>query len=73
VLTNPDPNRNIEELNNDEIYAAICYLEPDPKNKSTPGDDTATTDENDNKGILICVCLYVAMLGCLAIFWLYLK
>ena len=29
MLTNPERNRNIEELNDDEIYAAIRYLEPD--------------------------------------------
>jgi hypothetical protein len=40
MLTNPEPRRNIEELNDDEIYAAISYLEPDPEraSKRMPGD-----------------------------------
>jgi hypothetical protein len=31
MLTNPEPDRNIEELNDDEIFAAIRYLEPHPR------------------------------------------
>jgi hypothetical protein len=75
MLTNPEPNRNIQELNDDEIYAAIRYLEPDPGSASKQSDDTATTRDNDNydHGVVICVCLYIAMLGCLAFFWLYLR
>ena len=73
MLTNPEPNRNIEELNDDEIYAAICYLEPDPRIASNQNDDTAATKEHDDNGIVICVCLYIALLVCLAIFWLHLR
>jgi hypothetical protein len=73
MLTNPEPNRNIEELKDDEIYAAICYLEPAPRSAGKQRDDTATTDEYDDNGVVICVCLYVALLGCLAILWLYLR
>jgi hypothetical protein len=29
MLANYDPDRNIEELTDTEIYAAIRYLEPD--------------------------------------------
>jgi len=73
MLTNPEPDRNIEELNDDEIYVAIRYLEPDPRSKSKQSDDTATTKENDGNGVVICVCLYIAVAGCLAAFWLYLR
>jgi hypothetical protein len=73
MLTNPEPGRNIEELNDDEIYAAIRYLEPDPRSASKLSDDNATTKENDDNGVVICVCLYIAMLGCLAVFWLYFR
>jgi hypothetical protein len=73
MLTNPEPNRNIEELNDDEIYAAICYLEPAPRSPGEQRDDTATTDEYDDNGLAICVCLYIALLGCLAILWLSLR
>jgi hypothetical protein len=73
MLTNPDPHRNIEELNDDEICAAIRYLEPDPRSASYQNDDTAPTKENDDHGVAICVCLYIAVLGGLVVFWLYLK
>jgi hypothetical protein len=73
MLTNPEPDRNIEELNDDEIYAAIRYLELDPRSASKQSDDTATTEENDHNGVVICVCLYIAVFGCLAVFWLYLR
>ena len=73
MFTNPEPDRNIEELNDEEIYAAIRYLEPDPRSVSTQSDDTAaTTKGNDDNGAVICVCLYIAVLACLAVFWLYL-
>jgi hypothetical protein len=73
MLTNPEPDRNIEELNDDEIYAAIRYLESDLGRASKQSDDTATTKENDDNGVAICVCLYIAVLSCLLGFWLYLR
>lgn len=73
MRTNPEPNRNIEELNDDEIYAAIRYLELGPGSASKHSDNTATTKENDDNGVAICACLYIAVLGCLAAFWLYLR
>jgi hypothetical protein len=73
MLTNPEPDRNIGELNDDEIYAAIRYLEPDPRSASKQRDDTAATKENDDNVVVICVCLYIGLLGCLAVFWLYFR
>ena len=73
MLTNPEPDRNIQELNDDEIYAAIRYLEPDARSASKQSDDIATTKENDDNGAVICVFLYMAVLGCLAVLWLYLR
>jgi hypothetical protein len=73
MLTDPEPDRNIEELNEDEIYAAIRYLESDPRSVSKQRDDAAATKENDDNGVVICVCLYIALLSCLAFFWLYLR
>ena len=73
MLTNPEPDRNIEELHDDDIYAAIRYLEPEPRSASKHSDDTATTKEKDDNGAVICVCLYIAMAGSLAVFWLYLR
>jgi len=73
MLTNPEPDRNIEELNDDEIYAAIRYLEPASRSESSQSDDTATTKQDDDKSVVICVCLYIAVLGCLAVLWLYFR
>jgi hypothetical protein len=72
MLTNPDSNRNIEELNDDEIYAAIRYLEPNPESASEQLDAAATT-ERDVNGVVISVCLCIALLVCIAVFWLYLR
>ena len=73
MLTNPDSNRNIEELNDHEIYSAIRYLEPDSRGASKKRGDTSTTRESDDNGVVISVCLCIALLGCIAIFWLYLR
>jgi hypothetical protein len=73
MLTNPEPDRNIEELTDDEIYAAIRYLEAAPARTCKDSDDTAVTDVHDDHGVVICVSLYIAVLGCLAVFWLYMR
>jgi hypothetical protein len=62
MLTNHEPDRNIEDLSDAEIYAAIRYLEPT---------ETSTEEKNDDNGVVICVCLYIALVGCLAFVWLY--
>jgi hypothetical protein len=62
MLANHEPYRNIEDLTDAEIYAAIRYLEPA---------ETSTDGQNDRNGVVICVCLYIALLGCLAFVWLY--
>ena len=67
MLTNHEPDRNIEDLTDTEIYDAIRYLEPDETSASKLGEDNR---EKDN-GVVICVCLYSALLGCLAFVWLY--
>ena len=70
MLTSPEPDRNIEELHDDEIYAAIRYLERKPPTPSKKSDAPVPT-QNDDKGVAICVCLYFALLGCLVFVWLY--
>jgi hypothetical protein len=67
MLTNYDPDSNIEDLTDLEIYAAIRYLEPYPTN----ADGRAVDQDNDN-GTVICFCLYIAVLVCLAFSWFYL-
>jgi hypothetical protein len=71
MLRNHEPNRNIEDLTDTEIYDAIRYLEPDQRSASEQNDDIATTDQNDDNGVVICVVLYVALLVCLAFVWFY--
>ena len=73
MLTDPEPDRNIEGLTDDEIYSSIRYLEPDPYNSCKQSDDRAAYRENNDNGVVICVCLYIAMLGSLAIWWFYLR
>jgi hypothetical protein len=67
MLANHEPDRNIEDLTDTEIYDAIRYLEPDPKRASEMGKD----DHDKDNVVVICVCLYAAMLVCLAFVWFY--
>jgi len=64
---NHEPDRNIEELTDTEIYDAIRYLELERKSAKEMGED----DREKDNGVVICVCLYIALLGCVAFVWLY--
>ena len=66
MLTNQEPDRNIEDLTDTEIYDLIRYLEPNPQSAIEMDGDR----DKDN-GVVICVCLYIALLGCLAFVWLF--
>jgi hypothetical protein len=66
MLTNQEPDRNIEDLTDTEIYDLIRYLEPNPQSAIEMDGDR----DKDN-GVVICVCLYIALLVCLAFVWLY--
>ena len=67
MLTNHEPDRNIEDVSDAEIYDAIRYLEPDPKSVNEMDGD----DQDKDNGIAISVFLYVALLACLAFMWFY--
>ena len=67
MLTNHEPDRNIEDLTDPEIYDAIRYLEPDPKGVKEMVEGYREKDG----GVVICVSLYIALLGCLVFVWLY--
>ena len=67
MLANYDPEWNIEDLTDTEIYAAIRYLEPDPRNANQQDTD----DHNKDNGAVFFVCLFVALLSCLGFFWFY--
>ena len=62
MLTNQDSDWNIDDLTDAEICTAIRYLE---------AAETRPEEPNDDNGVVICVCLYIALLGCLAFVWLY--
>jgi len=67
MLTNYEPDGNIEDLTNSEICDAIRYLESDPKSANEIDGD----DQDKNNGVVICVFLYVALSVCLAFMWFY--
>ena len=67
MLTNCDPDSNLDDLTDIEIYAAIRYLEPDPTN----ADERHAGDQDKFNRVVICVCLYTAVLVCLAFSWFY--
>ena len=67
MLANHELDRHIEDLTDTEMYGAIRYLEPVPINATTTDED----DREKDNGVVICVCLYIALLGCLAFVWLY--
>jgi hypothetical protein len=53
---------NIENLTDAEIYAAIRDLEPDRR---------STTELDAHTIFLICISLWILLLGCLGFIWLY--
>jgi len=67
MLTNYDPDWNIDDLTDTEIYAAIRYLEAGLTN----GDQLDAADQDKDNGAVICACLYVAVLVSLAFLWFY--
>ena len=67
MLTNHEPDHNIEDLIDTEIYDAIRYLEPDPKSANEMGGD----DQDKDNGVVICVFLYGALFVCMAFVWFY--
>ena len=67
MLANYDPDWNIDELTDAEIYAAIRYLEPGLTN----ADPLDADDQDKDNGVVICVFLYVALLICVVFLWFY--
>ena len=67
MLTNQEPDWNIDDITDAEIYAAIRYLEPESRNVDEQDSDRQGRDN----GVVIGVCLYIALLGCLAFLWIY--
>ena len=67
MLTNQEPDWNIDDISDAEIYAAIRYLEPESRN----ADEQNSDGQGRDHGVVICVCLYVAVSVCLAFLWFY--
>jgi hypothetical protein len=67
MLTNRELDWNIDDLTDTEIYAAIRYLEADPRTEDKQDED----DQDQDNGVVICVCLYSLLFGCLAFVWFY--
>ena len=55
MLTNHEPDRNIEDLTEMDIYNAIRYLEPCPRNTKEKQDDTAA--------LMAAIVFVILMLG----------
>jgi hypothetical protein len=62
MLTNHEPDRNIEGLTETEIYNAIRYLEPHPRNTNEKQDDTAA---------LVAVGIFLILMSGLGLILLY--
>jgi hypothetical protein len=67
MLANQEPDWNIDDLTDSEIYAAIHYLEADPGTMDKQDAD----DQYKDTGVVICVCSCILLLGCLAFLWFY--
>ena len=66
MLTNQEPDWNIDDLTDTEIYAAILYLEPA---STTAAEDSS--DQDRDHGVVICVVLYIVLAVCLSFLWFY--
>ena len=69
MLTNQEPDWNIDALTDTEIYTAIHYLEPDSGNAG----EQDSGDHGRDNGVVICVCLYTALATCLAFVCFYFR
>jgi len=58
---------NVEDLTDREIYDAIRYLEQEPV--SGHGEDKNDDDKDSYYGVIICLCLYIALF--MMFLWLY--
>jgi hypothetical protein len=67
MLANYDPDWNIDDLTDTEIYAAIRYLEPGLTNT----DQLDADDQDKDNGVVIWICLYGALLICFAFLGFY--
>ena len=69
MLTNQEPDWNIDALTDTEICTAIHYLEPDSGNAG----EQDSGDHGRDNGVVIRVCLYTALATCLAFVCFYFR
>jgi len=62
MLQNQEPDRNLEELTDAEIYAAIQYLEPDSQDSER---------QDDYGGLVFAIFFLVLLLAAIGIVWFY--
>jgi hypothetical protein len=62
MLTNQEPDQNMDELTDIEVYAAIHYLEPDLLH----GDG-----QDDRDGLVVAVTCLMVLLGLIGFIWFY--
>jgi hypothetical protein len=62
MLTNHEPDRSIEDLTETEIYNAIRYIEPRPRN---------TNDKQDDSAALVAAIIFVILMLGLGLMLLY--
>ena len=55
-------NSKVDNLTDGEIYEAIRYLDQDPR---------GTTQDKVGSGVVICISLWMLVLGCLGFMWVY--
>lgn len=67
MLRNQEPDWNIADPTDAEVYDAIRYLESGART----GQKLDAGDQDKDNGIAICVCLYVALSVCVAFVWFY--
>ena len=62
MLRNQEPDRNIEDLTDEEIYSAIHYLEPHSRSDE---------ELEDGSGPATAIILLVLLCGMVAFIWFY--
>ncbi|MGA8271715.1 MAG: hypothetical protein WB919_09175 [Candidatus Sulfotelmatobacter sp.] len=60
MLKNQDPDRNIQELTDEEIYSAIRYLEPHSESNER---------QRYGGGFMTAIILLILLLGVIAFVW----
>lgn len=69
MLKDHGPERNIEELSEEEINSAIHYLEPD--SQYSVADSQCNEKQNDRGGLAIAITFLVLLFAAFGFVWFY--